>query len=130
MQAGLYIILVTHMLSCFWLFIGRVDPQQDLTWMKLVLYDAYEGHVPDFQKYIDSVLFVVSSMTGLGFGYIYPRTDLEYAMQSIIMLLGVSTYANFFAFFAVTIYNRNKQIIENMMRFEESKKLAKLRGFP
>ena len=42
-------------------------------------------------------------MAGLGFAYIYPRTDLEYAMQSLIMFLGVSLYANFFAFFAVSI---------------------------
>lgn len=69
-------------------------------------------------------------MTGLGFAYIYPRTDLEYGMQSFIMLFGVSLYANFFAFFTVSIYNRNKKIIENMMRFEESKKLALLRNFP
>jgi hypothetical protein len=60
-------------------------------------------------------------MTGLGFGYIYPRTDLEYSMQSLIMFLGISTYANFFAFFAMTIHERNKTRIENMMRYEESK---------
>lgn len=80
--------------------------------------------------YIDSVLFVISSMTGLGFAYIYPRTDFEYAMQSLIMVLGVSLYANFFGFFAVTIYDRNRKRIENMIRYEESKKLAMLRSFP
>ncbi len=69
-------------------------------------------------------------MTGLGFAYIYPRTVLEYAMQSIIMVVGVSIYANFFAFFAVSIYNRNRKRIENMKRLEESKKLAVLRNFP
>jgi hypothetical protein len=69
-------------------------------------------------------------MTGLGFAYIYPRTDLEYGMQSLIMILGVSLYANFFAFFTVSIYNRNKKRIENQMRFEESKQLAILRSFP
>jgi len=82
--------------------------------MNLVKYDAY-SYVPNIRKYIDSVFFVVSSMTGLGFAFIYPRTDLEYAMQSLIMVLGVSLYANFFAFFTVTIYNRNKKIIENMI---------------
>lgn len=128
MEATLYILLVTHLLSCFWLFVARVDPQQDHTWMKLVAYDQYPN-VPDVQKYIDAVVFVISSMTGLGFAMIYPRTDLEYAMQSLIMLLGVSLYANFFAFFAVSIYNRNKKRIENMMRFEESKKMAVLRNF-
>jgi hypothetical protein len=69
-------------------------------------------------------------MTGLGFAYIYPRTNLEYAMQSMIMICGVSLYANFFAFFTVTIYNRNKKMIDNMLRFEESKELAVLRNFP
>jgi hypothetical protein len=82
------------------------------------------------QKYVDSALFVVSSMTGLGFAYIYPRTRLEYIMQSLIMVCGVSLYANFFAFFTVTIYNRNKKMIENMLRYEESKELGVLRNFP
>lgn len=94
------------------------------------MYDQYEGQVMNIQKYIDSVFFVVSSMTGLGFAYIYPRTSLEYGMQSMIMLLGVSLYANFFAFFTVTIYNRNKKRIENMLKFEENKKMALLRNFP
>ena len=96
--------------------------------MKLVMYDKYD--VPEFQKYIDAVFFVVSSMTGLGFAYIFPRTDLEYAMQSLIMVLGVSIYANFFGFFAVSIYNRNFKRNENISRFEESKKLCILRNFP
>ena len=80
--------------------------------------------------YVDSTFFVVTSMTGLGFGYIYPRTVLEYSMQALLMVTGVSIYANFFAFFAVSIYNRNRKRIENMKRLEESKKLAVLRNFP
>ena len=130
LEASLYILMATHLLTCFWLFVGRVEPEQDINWFRLVQYDQYEGQVPQAQKYIDSAFFVVSSMTGLGFAYIYPRTTLEYAMQSLIMLLGVSLYANFFAFFAVTIYNRNKKRIENIMKFEESKQLAVLRSFP
>lgn len=96
----------------------------------MVLYDQFEGRVLNIQKYTDAIFFVVSSMTGLGFAYIYPRTDLEYGMQSLIMVLGVSFYANFFAFFTVTIYNMNKKRIDNMMRYEESKRLAVLRNFP
>lgn len=46
------------------------------------------------------------------------------------MVVGVSLYANFFAFFAVSIYNRKRKSIENMKRLEESKKLAVLRNFP
>jgi hypothetical protein len=46
-QASIYILLATHFLGCFWLFIGRVDPQQDKNWMHLVAYDQYPD-VPDF----------------------------------------------------------------------------------
>ena len=127
-EALLYILLATHFLACFWLFIGRIGGDDELSWFRLVMYDQYE--VPDIQKYVDSVFFVVSSMTGLGFAYIYPRTNLEYGSQSLIIILGVSLYANFFAFFTVTIYNRNKKRIDNQMRFEESKQLAVLRSFP
>ena len=80
--------------------------------------------------YADSIFFVVSSMTGLAFGYLIPRTNLEYGMQALIMLLGVSTYANFFGFFAVSIYNRNRKMIDNMKEYEEMKELAVLRSFP
>ena len=77
-QALLLILMVTHFLSCLWLFLPRVDSQQDLVWTSLIMYNKFD--VPDIQKYVDSVFFVVSSMTGLGFGYIYPRTYLEYGI--------------------------------------------------
>ena len=46
-------------------------------------------------------------MTGLGYGNIIPRTNFEYISVLIIMIVGASIYANFFANFAVTIYNNN-----------------------
>ena len=50
-------------------------------------------------------------------------------MQTMIIIVGESIYANFFALFAVSIYNRSRKRIENMKRLEESKKLAILRNF-
>jgi|LauGreDrversion4_2_1035121.scaffolds.fasta_scaffold34056_1 hypothetical protein len=38
-EAFLYIILATHFLACFWLFIGRIGASHELNWFKLVLYD-------------------------------------------------------------------------------------------
>lgn len=46
-------------------------------------------------------------MTGLGYGNIVPRTIVEYLTVLVIMIVGASIYANFFANFAVTIYNNN-----------------------
>jgi hypothetical protein len=96
--------------------------------MALLGYNRVEDK-PKGQMYMDSLFFAVISMTGLGLTPMYPRTDLEYAMHSFIMLLGVSLYVNFFAFFAVTIYKKNKLKIENMLRFEESRQMGTLKGF-
>jgi hypothetical protein len=38
-EAFLYILLGTHFLACFWMFVGRVDPNQEMNWFKLVMYD-------------------------------------------------------------------------------------------
>lgn len=83
--------------------------------------DDLEIEVSSIQVYFDSLYFVVTSMTGLGVSPVYARTDLEYSMHTMIMILGVSIYANFFAFFVVTIYKRNRERIQNLVRFEESR---------
>lgn len=69
-------------------------------------------------------------MTGLGFSYIYAHTNLELFIEAIIIFIGVSLYVEYFAYFVVTLYNRNRKRLENMERLEESKKLEVQRNFP
>ena len=45
LQAALYILLVSHALGCFWLFVGRVDPSKGKGWFDLEHYE--ELHAPD-----------------------------------------------------------------------------------
>lgn len=75
-QATLYILMATHIIGCIWLLVGRIEPNIDKGWLVLVRYD--ELNAPITQMYIDSVFLVFSTMSGLGFGWIYPRTILEY----------------------------------------------------
>lgn len=57
-------------------------------------------------------------MTGLGYGNIVPSTNLEWLVDSFIMIMGASLYANFFAAFAVEIYKNNKSQIDNDKKLE------------
>ena len=68
--------------------------------------------------YIDAVLYTVATMTGLGYGNIVPSTNLEWLVDTFIMITGSSIYAGFFADFAVEIYNNNNLIIENEQKLE------------
>jgi hypothetical protein len=46
------------------------------------------------------------------------------------MVVGNSTYANFFAGFTVSIKNRNWREIENIAKMEDAKNFATLRHLP
>lgn len=85
-----------------WMVAGRLEREKP-TWYELVNL----GDAPLYQQYVDSTFFVVATMTGLGYGNIVPRTIVEYLTVLVIMIVGASIYANFFANFAVTIYNNN-----------------------
>lgn len=50
---------------------------------------------------MDSIIFVVATMCGLGFGNIVPSTNGEWFVTCFIMIAGSSIYANYFATFAI-----------------------------
>lgn len=127
----IYFFLATHTIGCIWLIVGRLqilyDPEAE-TWIDMAGFN--ENNASDFDRYIDSVFFVVATMTGLGYGNIVPTTFWEYFVDIFIMITGSSIYANFFANFTVTIQNRNWRKIENTKKLEEAKNFATLRHLP
>jgi hypothetical protein len=46
-------------------------------------------------------------MVGIAFGYIFPKTTLEFVAQILIIVTGNTFYINFFSFFLMTLYNMN-----------------------
>ena len=76
------------------------------------------------ERYVESQFFVVATMTGLGYGNVVPRSNLEYGIDMLIMVTGASIYATFFAHFAVTIYNSNAANIENTKKLEQARRFC------
>lgn len=102
MQVAYNFFMATHFIGCVWLMVGRLDPSETAGWFKMAKYDTLEATISE--KYIEAVFFVVATMTGLGYGNIVPSTNLEWFVDSFIMITGASIYAKFFADFAVEIY--------------------------
>jgi hypothetical protein len=127
----IYFLMATHLIGCIWLIVARVQlifiPGRQ-TWLDLAGFE--ENNASEFERYIDSLFFVVATMTGLGYGNIVPTTNWEYLIDIFIMITGSSIYANFFANFTVTIQNRNWRKIENTKKLEEAKNFATLRHLP
>jgi hypothetical protein len=65
-------------------------------------------NVPEWQKYLDAMLYGISTMHGTGFGNIIPQSNAEWIIASCIMITGVSIYAGYFSTFAVQI-NEDKK---------------------
>lgn len=100
---ALFIItLSTHVISCAWLLVGRVDPNRK-NWFMMAGYT--EGG-PIFSTrlrsptaieiYVDTCIFIIASMTGLGWGNIVAKTNLEYFVDMFVFLTGSSIYIGFF----------------------------------
>ena len=97
-----YFFLATHFIGCMWLLVARLETDPESGWFYMARFNGLE--VTTFDKYLESVFFVVATMTGLGYGNIVPSTNAEWLVDCFIMITGASIYANFFANFAVEIY--------------------------
>ena len=106
-----YFFLATHFIGCMWLLVARLETDADKGWFSMARFNEYP--VTTMDKYIESLFFVVATMTGLGYGNIVPSTNAEWLTDCLIMITGASIYANFFANFAVEIYKQNKRQIDN-----------------
>ena len=114
-----YFFLATHFIGCMWLLVARLESESDAGWFSMA--GLNEPDVTTFDKYIESLFFVVATMTGLGYGNIVPSTNAEWLVDCFIMITGASIYANFFAKFAVEIYKQNKKQIDNNKKFDQAK---------
>ena len=111
------LLLATHIIGCIWLVVGRLDWEEE-NWFDM---DNFDQNPSDFQKYIESCIFTVATMTGLGYGNVVPTTDLELFIIMFIMVTGASIYANFFANFIVSMNEKNAKNIERMKKHDQAK---------
>ncbi|CAD8153584.1 unnamed protein product [Paramecium octaurelia] len=86
----LSVILVSHLFSCFWYFVGTISSETQ-TWI-----DQYVGNESNFERYIMSMYWVFQTMATTGYGDISATNSTEQMIAIIIMIIGV-------IFFSVTI---------------------------
>ena len=83
------ILLVTHMVGCFWFLIGILDGGESKGWVHR--YELYAS--PRWKQYIASMYWAFSTLTTVGYGDINARTALEQSFSMVMMLVGVTWYA-------------------------------------
>lgn len=83
-------LLVMHIISCLWFWVAKfVEGLTPDTW--IVANGAY--HYQDFDNYVVTVYFVISTMAMIGFGDIVPKTNIEILLGIFTMIFGLLFYA-------------------------------------
>lgn len=108
LRVAFTILIYTHILSCIWLAIARVDTNPR-SWVKV---DHLIATPSDIDIYLDSCFFIVSTMWGSSYGNVMPTTNVEIFVNIFFMLTGAIMYADLFANFATYINTKNAKSVE------------------
>jgi hypothetical protein len=98
---GFWVVLATHIIACFWLFIGKettdldcLDPPDFLSlehcpWVYRQFYSDQSAQ----SLYVASIYWATQSLSTVGYGDIQARTLEEQVFAIFVMVGGVSWYA-------------------------------------
>ncbi|KAL7502499.1 hypothetical protein ACHAXN_000448, partial [Cyclotella atomus] len=82
------ILVVTHMVGCFWYLIGLLSSEEDGWVFRYGLILS-----PRDVQYVAAMYWAFSTLTTVGYGDISARTPQEQIYAMVMMLVGVSWYA-------------------------------------
>lgn len=80
----LIILFSSHFFSCVWYYTGNISIITGKSWLNL---ENFQNQTR-FERYIESTFFFVSTLTGLGYGDVYPMNKVERIICVILMIVG------------------------------------------
>mmetsp|Transcript_17614 Transcript_17614/g.27611 ORF Transcript_17614/g.27611 Transcript_17614/m.27611 type:complete len:612 (-) Transcript_17614:717-2552(-) len=124
------ILLVTHMVGCFWFLIGisgggDSSDSWNQGWVKRENLDLS----PRWVQYISAMYWAFSTLTTVGYGDISARTPQEQTFSMVMMLVGVTWYAFIVSSMSTIMSSfdaKNKALREKMLCVNEFIRTTKL----
>lgn len=84
----LVFVLIVHLISCLWFFIGRVSSDYENWIVKYKIQDSEIG-----SQYLASFYWTITTLTTVGYGDILPANSIERFFCIFVMLGGVFFYS-------------------------------------
>lgn len=86
---ALILILLQHVVACLWIFIAYFNWNNRKNW--IFAYDFVD--LEDWELYIMSFYFTVTTIMTVGYGDITPKSVPEWILCIILMLVGVVSFS-------------------------------------
>lgn len=92
-------ILITYFLGCLWYFLSdKFNPEDEYpTFVKHFILYADDGVTPlnptKYEKFITSCYFIITTLATIGYGDLYPKSNLEKIADMFIMICGVAFFS-------------------------------------
>ena len=132
--------LVGHWFACIWslqteLAVAMGDEQALLQSWKYFNGFCAEGPGgvtcdPPGRMYAASLYWSIMTITSIGYGDVTPNTTLEYAVATVIMLLGAATWGSVIATFCGVMANRDAGLAEFRQTMDDLNRFVREQGFP
>ena len=82
-------VLMCHIIACFWIILINLEQEDYATWIYTKMYQDMDN----FDIYVRSLYFTVTTITTVGFGDITPQTSIEMIFAVIVMICGVGVFS-------------------------------------
>jgi hypothetical protein len=103
-------IIICHILTCVWIYIGRLDPMSN--WFQLIKDDS-----TDIDVYIASFYFNMLTLFTIGYGDIHSVSMYEKGYNVILLIAGLIIYSfvvSFLSKFAIISDPNKVKLIQNI----------------
>lgn len=85
---GVYFILFTHVSTCFFIFVARLEEDSGLvSWIQAKNIES-EG----FELYVIACYFTITTVATVGYGDFAPETSIERIYCILLMVIGVTSF--------------------------------------
>jgi hypothetical protein len=82
-------LLLVHIIACFWIFIAKFDESSKENW----IYNKDFTDVEDYELYVTSFYFSVTTIVTVGYGDITAISTGEKLMAIVLMITGVIAFS-------------------------------------
>ena len=87
-------VTIIYFMGCLWFIISDTlnsdyNNENEITFIRANGLDEYPD---DFARFITSAYFVITTLAVIGYGDIYPKSNVEKIFDIIIMIFGVAFF--------------------------------------